>query len=132
MTTMPDFASNNVMVLALRLPLTNSQPFGALVSGDKKNVIISTLIYSNLQTGVPNPVVIYGWIYPDGTVIQPAYNGHGNTYADYSHGIRFVQMGLTVDGSPNTITNVLTSPTLAGLLSDSMPTPGATRSGFAR
>lgn len=126
MTTMPDFASNNVMVLALRLPLTNSSPLGALVSGDKKNVIISTLIYSNLQTGVPSPVVIYGWIYPDGTVIQPAYNGHANTYADYSHGIRFVQMGLTVDGAANTITNVLISPALAGLLSDESIAPNNT------
>ncbi|HTB85923.1 MAG TPA: immunoglobulin domain-containing protein [Candidatus Sulfotelmatobacter sp.] len=130
MTTMPDFATNNSMVMTIRDAVTNTQPPGALVSGDKKNVIISTLIYSNLQNGVTLPVVIYGWIYPDGTVIQPAYNGHADTYADYSHGIRFVQMNCTVDGSPNTVTNVLTSSALASLFSDetaaannTIPTP---------
>lgn len=126
MTTVPVFATNNWMVMAQRDTFTNAQPLGALVSGDKKDVVISTLIYSNLQTGVPNPVVIYGWIYPDGTVIQPLYNGHGETYADYSHGIRFVQMNLTVDGAANTVTNVLTSAALAGLLSDETVAPNNT------
>ena len=126
MITVPVFATNNWMVMTQRDLFTNAQPLGALVSGDKKDVVISTLIYSNLQTGVPHPVVIYGWIYPDGTVIQPLYNGHGETYADYSHGIRFVQMNLTVDGAANTVTNVLTSPALAGLLSDETVAPDNT------
>ena len=126
MTTMPVFAMNNFMVMTNRDSFTNAQPLGALVSGDKKDVVISTLIYSNLTTGVPNPVVIYGWIYPNGTVIQPLYNGHANTYADYSHGTRFVQMNLTVDGAANTVSNVLPSPTLAGLLSDETGAPNNT------
>jgi len=126
MITVPVFATNNWMVMTQRDTFTNAHPLGALVSGDKKDVVISTLIYSNLQTGVPNPVVIYGWIYPDGTVIQPLYNGHEQTYADYSHGIRFVQMNLTVDGAANTVTNVLTSPALAVLLSDESVAPNNT------
>ena len=126
MTTVPVFATNNWMVRTQRNTFTNSQPFGALVSGDKKDVIISTLIYSNLHSGVPKPVVIYGWHYTDGDPIQPAYSGHEETYADYSHGIRFVQMNLTVDGAPNTVTNVLTSSTLASLLSDETVAPNFT------
>ena len=126
MITVPVFASNNVMVRTQRNTFTNSQPLGALVSGDKKDVVISTLIYSNLQTGVPKPVVIYGWHYTNGAPIQPLYNGHEETYADYSHGIRFVQMNLTVGGVANTVTNVLANPALASLLSDETVAPNNT------
>ena len=78
---------------------------------------------------MPNPVVIYGWLYTTGVPIQPLYNGHEETYADYSHGVRLVQNAITVDGSPNTITNVLTNPGLAALLSDEGPTEGTTSDG---
>lgn len=123
MITVPVFARHNAMVRAQRDTFTNAQPPGALVAGDKKDVVISSLIHSNLHAGVSKPVVIYGWHYPSGSPIQPLYNGHEETYADYSHGIRLVQMNLTVDGNPDTVTNVLASSSLATLLSDD---PGAT------
>jgi hypothetical protein len=53
MITVPVFAQENYMVLTQRNAFTNSFSLGALVSGDKKDVVISTLIYSNLHTGVP-------------------------------------------------------------------------------
>jgi len=82
-------------------------------------VIISTKIYTNYaNASITQPVVIYGWHFTTGSPIQPLYNGHENTYADYSHGIRFVQNAFTLDGSPNTITNILPNPNLAKLLSD--------------
>lgn len=118
MITVPVFARHNEMVRSQRDTTTNSQPPGALVGGNKKDVVLSNLIYSNLSGGVPKPVVIYGWHYSSGANIQPLYNGHEETYADYSHGARLVQMNLTVDGGANTVTNVLTSATLATLLSD--------------
>jgi len=120
MTSVLVFASNSVTVTAQRNTLTNSKPLGALVAGDKKDVIISGRIYTNFANGpsITKPVVIYGWHNQDGTHIQPLYNGHEETYADYSHGIRLVQMAMTVDGSPNTVTNVLTSASLRLLLSD--------------
>jgi Immunoglobulin domain len=108
----------NTMVWTQRVTFTNAHPLGAAVVGDKKDVVISTLIYNDLTTGVPNPVVIYGWPYPSGSVIQPLYNGHSEYYMDYSHGIRMVQQSILVDGAPNTVSNVLTSPDLAALLSD--------------
>jgi hypothetical protein len=128
MITMPVFATNNWMVRTQRKTFTNSQPLGALVSGDKKDVVISGLIYTNFVNGpaITKPVVIYGWHYTSGVPIQNAYNGHEETYADYSHGIRFVQMNCTVDGSANTVTNVLSSPTLAGLFSDESLAPNNT------
>jgi hypothetical protein len=132
MITVPVFAQENDMVRTQRNGFTNSFPLGALVSGDKKDVVISTMIYSNLHTGVPKPVVIYGWHYTSGTPIQPLYNGHEETYADYSHGIRLVQNAITVDGSPNTIANALTNPSLAALLSDEGPSQGTTSDGVIR
>jgi hypothetical protein len=125
MITVPVFADHNEMVRTQRDTFTNAQPLGALVSGDKKDVVISRLIYTNFANApsITNVVVIYGWHYTSGTPIQSLYNGHEETYADYSHGIRFVQMGLTVDGGANTVTNVLTSATLAGLLSDEVFAP---------
>ena len=120
MTTVPVFVDHNNMVRADRNTFTNSQPLGALVGGNKKDVISSGLIYTNFVNAptITKVVVIYGWHYPGGSHIQNAYNGHEETYADYSHGIRFVQMNMTVDGGTASITNVLTDPTLAGLLSD--------------
>jgi len=87
------------------------------VAGDKKDVVISTLVYTNLHRS-PWPVVIYGWHNTNGTPIQPLYNGHAQTWADYSHGIRMVQQAVTVDGAPTTVSAVLTNPALAALLSD--------------
>jgi len=127
MITVPYFAQHNAAVAAQRNATTNAQPLGALVGGTKKDVIISARIYTNFASpSITKTVVIYGWHYTDGTFIQPIYNGHEETYADYSHGIRFVQMNLTVDGGANTITNVLTSAPLCSLLSDDSTSEGST------
>ena len=127
MITVPYFAQHNAAVRAQRNATTNANPLGALVGGDKKDVIISARIYTNFASpSITKTVVIYGWHYTSGSPIQNIYNGHEETYADYSHGIRFVQMNLTVDGSPNTATNVLTSATLCALLSDDSTTEGST------
>lgn len=80
---------------------------------------------------MPKPVVIYGWHYPSGSPIQPLYNGHGETYADYSHGIRLVQNALMLDGRPDSVTNLLANPALAPLLLDgTLVAQRANTSGF--
>jgi hypothetical protein len=125
MITVPVFAWHNFMVRTQRNAFTNSFPLGTLVGGNKKDVIISARIYNNFASpSITKPVVIYGWHYQSGEPIQPLYNGHEETYADYSHGIRLVQMNMTVDGAPNTVANVLTSPALAPLLSDDSTSEG--------
>ena len=116
--TIPWFNTYNTMVWTQRMTFLPSFPLGSSVGGDKKDVVISTRIYTNLSPHAPNPVVIYGWPHPDGTMIQPLYNGHSEYYMDYSHGIRLVSQAVTVDGAPNTVSNVLTDPNLAALLSD--------------
>lgn len=117
-STVPVFLLQDTNVMAERNALTNTYPLGALVSGDKKDEIISPEIYTNFQNGVTTPVVIYGWIQPNGAPIQPEYNGHSESYMDYSHGIRMIQMSILLDGTNNTVTNILTDPVLWPLLSD--------------
>ncbi len=118
MITVPVFNQHNDSVKALRFPVLAQYPFGTLVGGTKKDVIISNRIYQNLNPNVPKPVVIYGWHQLNGTPIQPVYNGHEETYADYSHGVRLVLDSVVVDGTPKTFTQLLSDPTLCVLVSD--------------
>lgn len=118
MITVPVFSQHNDSVKALRVPALAQYPFGTLVGGTKKDVIISNYIYQNLKSNVPKPVVIYGWHQLNGLPIQPVYNGHEETYADYSHGIRLVLDSVVIDGVPKTFSQLLSDPTLCILISD--------------
>src|ERR1700757_134904 len=112
MSTVPYFAHHDSIVGQQRATFSN--PLGSLTSGDKKDVIISNLIYNTA-----NRVIIFGWYYQNGTYIQPMTNVHADTYMDYSHGIRLVQNSCMLNGStPTTIQAVLESSTLNPILSD--------------
>ncbi|MEZ4924427.1 MAG: T9SS type A sorting domain-containing protein [Crocinitomicaceae bacterium] len=115
MTTVPVFNDHNTMVWTQRQTFLPNDSLGFLVSGDKKDVVISNQIYTSPP---PDRVVIYGWHYPNGTNIQPLYAGHISEYADYSHGIRLVQNQVWVDGVPMLASDVLADATLYPLLSD--------------
>ena len=86
---------------------------GQLVAGIKKDVIISARIAK-----LPGKVVIYGWHRPDGKPIQPVYSGHVDWYVDYSHGIRFINNQIILDGKPVLVTDILKDPLLYKILSD--------------
>jgi len=86
---------------------------GQLVAGIKKDVILS----SRLATQ-PTKVIIYGWHKPDGKPIQPVYSGHVDWYVDYSHGIRFINNQVLVDGAPVLFTDILKDPVMYRLFSD--------------
>lgn len=118
MTTVPVFKQHNDTLRAQRLPLLESHPLGALVAGHKKDLILSTAATINLKPSVPNPVVIYGWHRLTGVPIQPLYNGHGETYVDYSHGVRLVQQRMTIDTIATTVSSVVRDAVLWPLLSD--------------
>jgi hypothetical protein len=114
MITVPLFRAHTDSVRRQLAPFLQLHSRSALTAGDKKDIVISNKIY-----GEPTPrVVIYGWHKPDGMPIQPLYNKHKNTWADYSHGIRLVQNKVFVDGKPSTLQKVLADPDLCGLLSD--------------
>lgn len=91
---------------------------GALVSGHKKDVVITNRLDRN-----PGHIAIYGWHRLDGAPIQPLSTVHGACYADYSHGIRLISETVLVDGQARSAYDLLRDPAMAGLLSDEGPIP---------
>jgi hypothetical protein len=91
---------------------------GALVSGHKKDVVVTNLLARN-----PGRIAIYGWHRSNGAPIQPLSTVHGAHYADYSHGIRLVSETVLVDGKLRSVYDVLQDPVLSRILSDEGPIP---------
>jgi hypothetical protein len=91
---------------------------GSLVSGDKKDVVVSNRLGRN-----PGKIAIYGWHRLDGAPIQPLSTIHGACYADYSHGIRLVSETVVVDGQARSVYDILEDPVLSQALSDEGPIP---------
>ncbi len=113
MTTVPVFSQHTMMVREQRDGARVAYPFGTLVAGHKKDVVITP----RLET-TPDRVAIYGWQRKDGAVIQPLYLGHAATWADYSHGVRLVKRAMTVGGVATTVAAVLADAGKSALLSD--------------
>lgn len=86
---------------------------GQLVAGIKKDIILSSRIAEKHDR-----VVLYGWHKPGGKPIQPVYSGHVWWYVDYSHGIRFINNQVILDGRPALVTDILKDPVLFRVLSD--------------
>jgi hypothetical protein len=86
---------------------------GNLIAGIKKDIILS-----NRLAGSTNKVVIYGWHKLDGKPIQPVYSGHVDWYVDYSHGIRFMNKSVILDGEIVSVAEILVDPILYKLLSN--------------
>jgi hypothetical protein len=115
------FAEHSAIVRTQRVAQLAAHPLGALVAGDKKDIVITARL-----TNSPSRVAIYGWHQTNGVAIQPLYLGHAAAWADYSHGVRLIQQKLSVNGETKTVAEVLADPKLAGLLSDEgvVTTPG--------
>ncbi|MFN8239386.1 MAG: hypothetical protein U0X39_01385 [Bacteroidales bacterium] len=86
---------------------------GMLVAGIKKDIILSEKMADR-----PGKVVIYGWHRNDGRPIQPVYAGHVSWYVDYSHGIRFINNQVKVDGKLMLLSDILVDPLLFTIFSD--------------
>lgn len=89
---------------------------GTLVSGHKKDVVLS-----NLLARTPGRIAIYGWQRPGGTPIQPLSTVHGACYEDYSHGIRLVSEMALENGRLRPVRDILQDPVEAPVLSDEGP-----------
>ena len=85
---------------------------GMLVSGDKKDLVLTNRLWTNLER-----VAIYGWHRLDGHPIQPLSTVHGWHYVDYSHGVRLVSRRILVNGKPGDFLSALQDPSTARLLS---------------
>lgn len=103
---------------------TRGIPAGPLVSGDKKDVVVT-----NLLARIRGRIAIYGWQLLTGRPIQPLSTVHGACYADYSHGIRLVSNTALVDGQVRSVHEVLQDPSLAKVLSDEGPISNVPDSG---
>jgi len=86
---------------------------GTLVSGHKKDVVIT-----NLLARIPGRIAIYGWQRPGGTPIQPLSTVHGACYEDYSHGIRLVSEVALEGDARRPVRDILQDPASAPELSD--------------
>jgi N-acetyl-anhydromuramyl-L-alanine amidase AmpD len=85
---------------------------GRLVAGHKKDVVLSNKL-------VRGRVAIYGWHALDGIPIQSLnVSSHADSYADYSHGARFVRGDMSVNGTSTRVSDVLSSSLLHALISD--------------
>lgn len=93
-------------------------PVGSLISGHKKDVVVTNLLASN-----EGRIAIYGWHRGVGEPIQPLSTVHGAFYADYSHGIRLISDTVLIDGKRESIYDVLRDPILAKFLSYEGVTP---------
>jgi hypothetical protein len=89
---------------------------GDLVSGDKKDVVMTNRLSQHLGR-----LAIYGWHRAADQPIQPLSTVHGANYADYSHGIRLVSRWALIDGKRRLIGDVLQDPATARVLSDEGP-----------
>lgn len=87
-----------------------------MVAGHKKDIVITPKLES-----APGKVAINGWHQAGGKPIQPLYLGHTADWVDYSHGARFVDRDVLLDGNPVKIEMILADPKLSVLLSDEGP-----------
>ena len=108
----PDLLFDHSQVIFAQLKAAGTKP-GTLVAGTKKDVVITRIPPHPERT---HHVIIYGWHRPDGTPIQPVYDGHINTYVDYSHGIRLIRNKILVDGKEYTIAQLLADPVMWPLI----------------
>lgn len=88
----------------------------ALTAGQKKDLVLSLRLASHRGM-----VAIYGWHRTNGRPIQPLSTVHVEQYADYSHGIRLVSQTAFVNGQRQPLSQILSNPQLASLVSSEGP-----------
>lgn len=93
---------------------------GMLVSGDKKDLVLTNRLWNNLER-----VAIYGWHTLGGRPIQPLSTVHGWHYVDYSHGVRLVSTRILVNDQPRSLLAALQDSMTAHLLSHEGPMAAA-------
>ena len=110
------FVRHNSMVRQERV--AEGAKLGMLIAGQKKDLVITNRLLTH-----PGRVAIYGWHRQNGRPIQPLSTVHGENYADYSHGIRFVSTIAYVDGKARSLLDILQDPNLAPVVSTEGPIP---------
>ncbi len=107
------FIQHNSDIESLRIA-AGGEP-GELTGGTKKDVVLSNKI---IDPARPDHVCIYGWHQLNGQPIQPLTNIHINSYVDYSHGVRFLNSQILLDGKIKNAADILKDPVLYKILSN--------------
>jgi len=130
MTTIPVFVQHTDSIKQQFSLLGYDRSADRLAGGHKKDIIISNKIYSPDRDFAR--VVIYGWHRSETDPIQPVYNGHIASYADYSHGVRLISKLALINTDSVHLDEILMDPELSGTLSDEgvMPLPYYPESDF--
>ncbi len=116
MTTIEVFGQHTDSIKQQLSQLEIDRSAKELWAGHKKDLIISNCIYDPERPG--ERVVIYGWHLSEKNPIQAVYNGHIASYADYSHGVRFISRCAILNGDSIWVEDILKDPVLWPLLSD--------------
>ena len=110
MVTTQYLLRHSATVDAMRASVARSPD--ALTAGQKKDLVLSPRLMSHR-----GKVAIYGWHRTNGRPIQPLSTVHVEQYADYSHGIRLVSQTAFVNGQKQPLSEILSNPQLASLVS---------------
>ena len=110
----PDLIYDHSKVIQAQIKAAGYSP-GVFVAGTKKDLVISSKL---ADTARQHHVTIYGWHRLNGKAIQPVYNGHINTYVDYSHGTRLISNKVLIDGIEHNYSDILKNRLLYTLLSN--------------
>jgi hypothetical protein len=116
MNTLPVFWQHTDSVKQQFLDIGWNRTTDKIIAGHKKDIIVSNKIYDKQRTS--DKVIIYGWHKAENDPIQPVYAGHIASYADYSHGVRFISNKALLDGKPIKPDAILGDTTFSVLLSD--------------
>jgi hypothetical protein len=116
MTTLPVFRQHTDSIQQQISQLGIDRSANAIIAGHKKDIILSNTIYSPDRDF--ERVVIYGWHSGENDPIQRVYNGHIATYADYSHGVRFLSNLAFINGDSILVDDILRDTDLSVLLSN--------------
>ncbi len=119
MTTIPVFKQHTDSIKTQISQLGFDRSTDSILAGHKKDIIISNKIYSPDRDY--ERVVIYGWHLSKNNPIQPVYNGHIATYADYSHGVRLISKLAFINGDSIQVDEILKDSDLSALLSSEGP-----------
>lgn len=109
----PDILYDHSKVIQAQIKAAGYSP-GVFVAGTKKDLVISSKLSDPTRQ---HHVTIYGWHRLNGKPIQPLYNGHINTYVDYSHGTRLISNRVLIDGEEHDYRDILKNSLLYTLLS---------------
>ena len=109
-----DIFYDHSRVIQAQIKAAGFEP-GIFVAGTKKDIVISHKLSDTTRT---RHVSIYGWHKLNGEPIQPLYNGHIDSYVDYSHGVRLVFNRVLIDGEEYNYREVLKDKNLFKLLSN--------------